>query len=367
MIDVIQAIATKNACYVAKKPMTPMGIVLHSTGCNNPNLKRYVDSPAECGINQYNNHWNICHPGGKDMEYHAYVDKNNDNRCDICGGRRVCVHDFIGYDKNKNIRVAHILPYEIASWGCGGSYNYNPTGHIQIEICEDNMSNKDYFQQAFDIAIEHCANLCKQYNIKPSNIVSHKEAHTRGCASNHGDCDYWLKKYGKTMNDVRKLVEARLNGQPTSIFGETKETLKYTDVYYTVEITASPTLNVRKGPGYGYTLVKRLNKGTAHVIIQEAQVDGKTWGKLQSGDGWICLTGFTRKKATQIEEGSKVRIKPGAVYGGLTSARGRLVPATYTSTSRTYTVSRIQTNKGVKEALLKELYSWVAVSQLTIV
>ena len=33
----------KNPCYIKAEPMTPKGIVVHSTGANNPNLKRYVD------------------------------------------------------------------------------------------------------------------------------------------------------------------------------------------------------------------------------------------------------------------------------------------------------------------------------------
>lgn len=362
-MDVIQAIVFRNACYLAKKPMTPKGIVLHSTGANNPNLKRYVDNVAECGINTYNNHWNTYHPGGAEIGPHEYVDANKDYKCDVCGGRQVCVHDFIGYDRSKNVRVAHILPYNIASWGCGGSYNYDPTGHIQIEVCEDNLSNQTYFQQAFDVAAEHCANLCKQYNIKPSAIVSHYEAYRKGCASNHGDCNHWLKKFGKTMDDFRRIVEDRMNGKETSIMDEEKV---YKNVSYSVKITASPTLNVRQGPGYNYALVTRLNKDTICVINQEAEVDGNIWGKLQSGTGWILLTGFT-EKITEIEAGAKVRILPGAVYGGLNSSRGKAVPSTLTTLKRIYTVSRIQTNKNTKEALIQELYSWVALDYLTIV
>ena len=45
----------KNPCYIKAEPMTPKGIVVHSTGANNPNLKRYVDCEAELGKNQYGN------------------------------------------------------------------------------------------------------------------------------------------------------------------------------------------------------------------------------------------------------------------------------------------------------------------------
>ena len=42
-MNIIMAYATKNDCYIIKQPITPVGVVLHSTGVNNPNLKRYVD------------------------------------------------------------------------------------------------------------------------------------------------------------------------------------------------------------------------------------------------------------------------------------------------------------------------------------
>ncbi|HQA15945.1 MAG TPA: amidase, partial [Candidatus Avimonas sp.] len=35
-------IFTSNDCYRAGKTIAPKGILVHSTGANNPNLKRYV-------------------------------------------------------------------------------------------------------------------------------------------------------------------------------------------------------------------------------------------------------------------------------------------------------------------------------------
>lgn len=65
-----------------------------------------------------------------------------------------------------------------------------------------------------------------------------------------------------------------------------------------------------------------------------------------------------------VEAGCTVTINKGAVYGGLTGARGSKVPAAQL-TPKKHTVSKIQTNKGVREALLREISSWVAVSALT--
>lgn len=187
MLNIIKAYAVKNLCYIAAQKMVPQGIVVHSTGANNPNLKRYVDAVDEVGVNQYGNHWNTATPGG----------------------RKVCVHAFIGYDKSRQIRVAEILPLDICCWGVGsgkkGSYNYNPA-YIQFEVCEDGLNDKTYYQKAFAVAAEYCAELCRAYNISIDNIVGHCEAYRLGYGSNHGDPEHWMKNFGKTMDDFRKQV-----------------------------------------------------------------------------------------------------------------------------------------------------------------
>lgn len=187
MLNIIKAYAVKNLCYIAAQKMIPQGIVVHSTGANNPNLKRYVDAVDEVGVNQYRNHWNTAAPGGK----------------------KVCVHAFIGYDKNHQVRVAEILPLDICCWGVGkgkkGSYNTNPA-YIQFEICEDGLKDKTYYQKAFSVAAEYCAELCRTHNISIDKIVGHCEAYRLGYGSNHGDPEHWMKKFGETMDDFRKRV-----------------------------------------------------------------------------------------------------------------------------------------------------------------
>ena len=64
-----------------------------------------------------------------------------------------------------------------------------------------------------------------------------------------------------------------------------------------------------------------------------------------------------------ITVGSTVTIKDGAVYGGLSSARGKTVPAAQRG-GKKHTVDKIQVNNGVQEARLKDITSWVAVSSL---
>lgn len=61
--------------------------------------------------------------------------------------------------------------------------------------------------------------------------------------------------------------------------------------------------------------------------------------------------------------GKTVKIKSGATYGGLTSARGKSIPSQYVG--KAFKVSKMGTHKGVEEALLVGLNSWVAVASLT--
>lgn len=69
-------ILTNNACYKAGKTITPKGIMIHSTGANNPWLKRYVGpDDGLLGKNQYNNHWNQDKPGGRQVCVHAFIGK----------------------------------------------------------------------------------------------------------------------------------------------------------------------------------------------------------------------------------------------------------------------------------------------------
>jgi len=181
-------ILTNNACYKAGITITPKGIMVHSTGANNPNLKRYVGpDDGLIGKNQYNNHWNQDKPGG----------------------RQVCVHAFIGKLANGTVATYQTLPWNYRGWHAGGAANDT---HIGFEICEDGLSDPAYFSAVYKEAVELCAYLCKQYGIKPESptLICHSEGHKLGIASNHGDVMHWFPKHGKSMDTFRADVKAGL-------------------------------------------------------------------------------------------------------------------------------------------------------------
>lgn len=179
-------ILTNNACYLAGKRMTPKGIMVHSTAANNPNLRRYVGpDDGLLGVNQYGNHWNTYAPGG----------------------RKVCVHAFIGKLKDGSIATYQTLPWDYVGWHCGGDANQT---HIGFEICEDGLTDASYFSAVYQEAVELCVYLCKLYGLTEKDVLCHSEGYQRGIASNHADVMHWFPKHNKTMDDFRAAVKAGL-------------------------------------------------------------------------------------------------------------------------------------------------------------
>lgn len=182
---------TNNDCYKAYVKHTVKGIMVHSTGANNPYLWRYV-APDDgiIGENKYGTHWNQPRPSGQG----------------------VCVHAFIGKDKNGNVRTYQTLPWEIKCWGCGSGKNGSGNnGYVQFEICEDDLKDVNYFNKVYREAIELCVYLCKKFNLTEKDIIDHSEGYKLGIASNHGDVKHWFSKHGKSMDTFRADVKKELD------------------------------------------------------------------------------------------------------------------------------------------------------------
>ena len=83
---------------------------------------------------------------------------------------------------------------------------------------------------------------------------------------------------------------------------------------------------------------------------------------LKEINSWVYTADLTVLQS-EITVGSKVTIKSGAVYGGLSTTRGKAVPKEQLAPKK-HTVSKIETHNGVKEALLSDIMSWVAIKYL---
>ena len=66
-------------------------------------------------------------------------------------------------------------------------------------------------------AVELTAYLCKTYGLDPRKdgvVLCHAEGHQLGIASQHADVLHWFPKQGKSMDDFRQDVAARLREDP---------------------------------------------------------------------------------------------------------------------------------------------------------
>lgn len=187
-------ILTNNACYKAGQTIVPKGIMVHSTGANNPNLRRYVGpDDGLLGKNPNNNHWNQDRPDGRD----------------------VCVHAFIGKLADGSVATYQTLPWNWRGWHCGGSGNDT---HIGFEICEDGLTDAGYFKTVYQEAVKFCVYLCRLYNLTEKNVICHSEGFKLGIASNHSDVMHWFPRFGKSMDTFREEVRTGLARANVTVF-----------------------------------------------------------------------------------------------------------------------------------------------------
>lgn len=178
---------THNDCYIKGRTIKPKGVMVHSTGANNPWLRRYV-APDDGRLGTPSSrHWNQ-------------------------SGVGACVHAMIGKAADGRVATYQTLPWNMRGWHCGRSGNDT---HIAFEICEDGLTDEVYFRQTYQEAVELTAYLCKLYHLDPQApgvVLCHSEGCKRGIASNHADVMHWWKKFGVDMDDFRADVAAEMQG-----------------------------------------------------------------------------------------------------------------------------------------------------------
>lgn len=195
-----QQYLTRNDCYRAGKTIRVKGVMVHSTGANNPRVSRYVPGDGELGRNTGGNHWD--QPG------------------------KLCVHAFVGRFADGGVGTVQTLPWNRRAWHCGsGRKGSGNDTHIAFEICEDGLTDPAYFQAVYWEAVELTAMLCREYGLDPladGVVICHAEGHKRGIASNHGDVLHWFPRHGKNMDDFRADVARTLKGEESMSYEQFK-------------------------------------------------------------------------------------------------------------------------------------------------
>ena len=273
-IQIVESIMTNNPCYSGGRKLDNgvQGLMLHSIGCPQPRASVFVNS------------WNS-------PSYDS-----------------ACVHGFIDALTGE---VFQTLPWDWRGWHCGSGPNGSGNNtHIGVEMCEpaninyiggatftcnDVEAAKACVRRTYNSAVQLFAYLCQQYKLNPLKdgvILSHREGHARGIASNHGDPEHLWNglQLGYTMNTFRRAVAAAMgnvsaaesNGAPAHPNTDTVKNFPKTP--FTVDVLIND-LNYR-------------SEGSMHGIIQGmtgkgkftiTEVNSSGWGKLKSGAGWIYL------------------------------------------------------------------------------
>ena len=85
-------------------------------------------------------------------------------------------------------------------------------------LAYDPQETAAYFEAVWARAVSLCAYLCKEYKLDPAkNIICHSEGYRSGVASNHADVEHWFPKHGKSMDDFRASVSAKMKGGDDSV------------------------------------------------------------------------------------------------------------------------------------------------------
>ena len=341
---------TNNACYKAGRTIAVKGIMVHSTGANNPHLKRYVGpDDGLLGVNTSGNHWNQDKPDG----------------------REVCVHGFIGKLKDGSIATYQTLPWNHRGWHAGGAANNT---HIGFEICEDRLTDPVYFGKVYAEAVELCVYLCKEFSLTEKDIICHSEGCKLGIASNHSDVMHWFPKHGKSMDTFREEVRKGLaaGSAPSAPSAPPSGgTLYYVQTgAYSNKANADTQLAKVKAAGFEAIMKKSGNLYRVQVgaYSQRANADAMA-AKLKAAgfDTFVTMTGGTTVAAGStpatpvltptIKVGSKVKINSSATK----YSTGQAMPDWVKG--KTYTVQQVGSGK----VLLKEIVSWVNTSDVTLV
>lgn len=317
----LKCMMTNSSCFKGTRKMDIKGVLWHSTGANNPTLKRYVQ-PDQSDAN----YQKLMKLIGRNML------GNDWNHIEIQAG----LNAWIGQLADGTITTLQTMPWNYRPWGCGSGANGSCNdGWIQFEICEDGLNNKEYFEAVYKEACELTAYLCKEYKLNPKGTVNfqnkkvpvilcHQDSARLGLGSNHADIYHWFGRFGKTMENVRNDVAAILSNEISSpeIPVEVKEELIYT------------------------RLLKRGRTGDDVRLLQEALIklgyDLGTYGA--DGD----FGGATQKAVLKFQQDNNL------------DADGEAGPATYNMLNKLLSNSSSQSNKPIakNDNLYRVRLSW---------
>lgn len=297
-MKLVESFLEKNPCFSSDRKITVKGLMLQSVGCPQPSAKVFL---------------------------------HNWNRASY---NRACPHAIVDAVDGT---VYQTLPWTHRGWHAVTVANDN---YIGVMICEPNQIKytspgtftmvgdkekaDDAARRVYYSSVDLFAMLSKEFNLDPmTQIFSYSDVSPIGTPLTYRDPEHlWSQlKLPFTMKGFREDVKValdKLNGvepsaiEATVVEGDSSEigktyTIKVSeevseeeevsepiveDTSFEVHIPVS-NLRIRKGPGVGEgcePIGKYTGIGTFRILeVQNGTGSKSGWGRLESGEGWICM------------------------------------------------------------------------------
>ena len=308
-MNIVEKYCTGNNRYKAAQRYTPVGVVLHSIGTPQPKASVL---------------WNYWQNNGSQYVVHYMVDDTQILHC--MPDNFKCWHvGSPGNDKYIGIEMGE--PRQI-----------HYTSGAQFTV-SDLASAQQYVKATYKNAVWLIAQLCKKYGWDPYTAVeTHYDVTRRGLSNtDHVDPEHLWNGLGMgySILTLRRHVAAAMghaaaaptpeqpsaSGQMYRIRKSWSDAASQIGAYtnldyakaackdgyavfdaagtqvwpeqefkpYVVRITAKSGLNVRSGPGTGYSIVQSIPYGGGYTIVQEQNGWGLLQAYSQKKNGWISL------------------------------------------------------------------------------
>ncbi len=208
------------------------------------------------------------------------------------------------------------IPLERNAWHAGDGNGNGNRKSIGVEICYSLSGGDRYYKAEDNVAIV-VAQLMKQYNIPISKVRTHQS-----WSGKH--CPHRMLAEGRWDRFIERVQNAYSGGSNNVAPTPTPPSSSGTGIAY----IEGNNVNLRKGPGTGYGVIRQLGKGEPYQVFGESNgwlnLGGEQW--VYNDPSYINYTGGCAPEPSKPSNDGvgvvtitadvlRVRTGPGTNYG----------------------------------------------------
>ncbi|MBG9510698.1 N-acetylmuramoyl-L-alanine amidase, partial [Bacillus thuringiensis] len=184
---------------------------------------------------------------------------------------------FVHYavDWNETIQIADT---KYIAYGAGPAANKR---FVHVELCE----TADYakFKRSYEKYVKLLAKILQDNNLSvEKGLWTHNDVRKYLGGTDHEDPIDYLRSHGVSEVQFRSDVQQAYNNSSVDVSVPSKPEEVPTAVTDGIAYILGNNVNLRKGPGTSYSVIRQLNKPESYIVW--AEKDG--WLNL-GGDQWI--------------------------------------------------------------------------------